>query len=173
MRVFSQRVLDFYHIGDELESKRPLVLTFIDRKKRFLVDKEKYIKGLKSKFPGVDIRLVDFAALPFSEQVKMARATDILVGVHGAGMTQGIFLPPGSTMVEILPPNLGHKGYRNLAKLLGHRYFSSHGIEHPTIVKTGDWHDEEVFLEEDRFMSLLEVSVKSMYNSGTHNIDIS
>lgn len=175
LRVFTKRVLDFYNVNDELLAvDRPLVLTFIDRKeKRLLVNKEEYISNLKSKFPAVKIELVNFAAISFAEQLKIVHRTDILVGVHGAGLTHGMFMPPGSTMVEILPPGVAHKGFRNMAKLLGHNHFSSHAIHRPDQAATGDWKYDDVFLEEDRFMELMDVAIKSMYNRGTHNQDVS
>lgn len=174
LRVFTKRVLDFYNVNDELLAvDRPLVLTFIDRKeKRLLVNKEEYISKLKSKFPAVKIELVNFAAISFAEQLKIVHRTDILVGVHGAGLTHGMFMPPGSTMVEILPPGVAHKGFRNMAKLLGHNHFSSHAIHRPDQAATGDWKYDDVFLEEDRFMELMDVAIKSMYNRGTHNQDV-
>jgi EGF domain-specific O-GlcNAc transferase len=175
LRVFTKRVLDFYDVNDEpLAADRPLVLTFIDRKeKRLLVNKEEYISILKSKFPAVKIELVNFAAFSFTEQLKIVRHTDILVGVHGAGLTHGMFMPPGSTMVEILPPGVAHKGFRNMAKLLGHNHFSSHATDRPDQAATGDWKYDDVFLEEDRFMELMDVAIKSMYNRGTYNQDVS
>ena len=172
--TFSQRVLDFYEIESEQRlDDAPLVLTFIDRKeKRRLIDKELYIEKLKTKFPSVEIQLVDFAPLSFAEQLKIARRTDILVGVHGAGLTHELFLQPGSTVVEIIPRTLKHKGFRNLAKLLGHHYFSSHAEERPAGAGKVDWQEDDVVLEEDRFMGLLEVAVKSMYNRGLLNSDV-
>jgi EGF domain-specific O-GlcNAc transferase len=175
MRVFTKRVLDFYKVNDEpLAEDRPLVLTFIDRKeKRLLVNKAEYLETLKTKFPSVEIKAVNFATHSFVEQLKIVRGTDILVGVHGAGLTHGMFLPEGSTMVEILPPGVGHKGFRNMAKLLGHNHFSSHGIAPPGQASTGDWKYDDIFLEEDRFMELMDVAIKSMYNRGLHNQDVS
>jgi EGF domain-specific O-GlcNAc transferase len=175
MRVFTKRVLDFYKVNDEpLAEDRPLVLTFIDRKeKRLLINKAEYLETLKTKFPSVEIKAVNFATHSFVEQLKIVRGTDILVGVHGAGLTHGMFLPEGSTMVEILPPGVGHKGFRNMAKLLGHNHFSSHGIAPPGQASTGDWKYDDIFLEEDRFMELMDVAIKSMYNRGLHNQDVS
>ena len=175
MRVFVKRVLDFYEANDEpLADNRPLVLTFIDRKeKRLLVDKEEYIATLKANFPDVKIEVVNFAAFSFAEQLKIVGRTDILVGVHGAGLTHGMFLPRGSTLVEILPPGVTHKGFRNMAKLLGHNHFSSHATDRPDQVKSGDWKYDDVFLEEARFMELMNVAIKSMYNRGTYNHDVS
>jgi protein O-GlcNAc transferase len=103
----------------------------------------------------------------------VVRRTDILVGAHGAGLTHGMFMPPGSTMVEILPPGVVHIGFRDMAKLLGHNHFSSHVTDRPGQAATGDWKYNDVFLEEDCFMELMDVAIKSMYNRGTHNQDVS
>ena len=170
--TLSQRVLNFYKIDDKPKGDdESLVLTFIDRKdKRRLIDKALYLEKLKSKFPALKVQSIDFAGLSFPEQLNLARRTDILVGVHGAGLTHSLFMRPGSAMVEIMPENLDHKGFRNLAKLLGHHYFSSRAIKAPN--GSGDWQNDDVVLEEDRFMGLVEVAVKSMYNRGLLNIDI-
>jgi protein O-GlcNAc transferase len=148
-----------------------LVLTFIDRKeKRRLIDKEAFIEKLRSKFPDVEIDSVDYASLSFAEQLNATRRSDILIGVHGAGLTHGMFMRPGSAMVEILPQDFNHKGFRNLAKIMGHQYFSSHAVK--ALGGSGDWQIEDVILEEDRFMGLLDVAVKSMYNRGTLDKDV-
>jgi protein O-GlcNAc transferase len=174
LQTFARRVLDFYMVDDNLGPEdRPLVLTFIDRTaKRRLIDQDPYIERLRAKFPAIDIQVVDFAAMTFPEQLKTIHHTDILVGVHGAGLTHAMFLPPHSTVVEILPPGLKHKGFRNLAKKLDHQYFSSHTAEHHTNDSKGDWQSDDIFIEEDRFMELLDVAVKSMYHRGLRNEDV-
>lgn len=174
LKTFSQRILTFYDIDDKLAAdNRPLMLTFIDRReKRRLIDQDRYFARLNSKFSAIEIQLVDFASLSFLEQLKKVRRTDILVGVHGAGLTHGIFLPPGSTMVEILPPDLKYKGFRNLAKMLGHNYFSSHGVTHLTNSTKGDWQFDDVYIEEDRFIDLMDLSVRSMYHRGLRDTDV-
>jgi protein O-GlcNAc transferase len=75
-------------------------------------------------------------------------------------------------MVGILPPGVAHKGFRDMAKLLGHDHFSSHAPDRPGQAATGDWKYNDVF-EEDCFMELMDVTIKSMYNRGTHNQDVS
>ena len=102
----------------------------------------------------------------------MVRRTDILAGVHGAGPTHGMFMPPGSTIVEILPPGVARKGFRNMAKLLGHDHFGSHATGRPDQAATGDWKDNDIF-EEGCFVGLTDVAIKSMYNRGTRNQDVS
>ena len=48
------------------------------------------------------IRLVNTASLPISEQIALMKKTDYLVGIHGAGLSLGIFLPNTSIYHEIL-----------------------------------------------------------------------
>lgn len=163
LKTFSRRVLDFYNISDGLpRPERPLTLTMIDRKqKRRLLDKDVYWAALNAKYPSIKMQLVDYAALPLSEQIRISHLTDILVGIHGAGLTHGMFLPPNSTLVEILPPQLEHRGFDNMAKSLGHHYFSTHGSEHDSPENNGDWQHDDIFIEQGRFMDLMEEAIAS------------
>lgn len=163
LKTFSHRVLDFYGVSVRPpKSEKPLTLTVIDRKqKRRLLDQETYFAALQAKCPDIKMQVVDYTPLPFSEQVNVSHSTDILVGVHGAGLTHGMFLPPNSTIVEILPPNLKHKGFENMSKFLGHRHFSRHGSEHDSPENNGDWQHDDVFLEKDRFLELMEEAIAS------------
>jgi hypothetical protein len=51
-----------------------------------------------------EVRVVDAAALTPREQVEAAAAATVLVGQHGAGLANALWLPPGAGVVEILPP---------------------------------------------------------------------
>ena len=54
----------------------------------------------------------------------MARDSDVLVGMHGAGLTHTMFMEEGrGALVEIQPDRLCHWGFRNVAKMTGHAYF--------------------------------------------------
>ena len=174
LEVFSQRMLGFYNVkGGVRDPGRPLVLTFIDRvEKRSLVNKSAYISKLRLLHPDVKIDLVSFASLPFAEQLETVRKTDILAGVHGAGLTHGIFLPPSSAMVEIMPRSLDHKGFRNLAKRAGHQYFTTHATENANDTKEPDWHVDNVFIEQHRFNDLMDAAIKSMYHRGQRDDDV-
>jgi Glycosyltransferase 61 len=41
----------------------------------------------------------------FLEQVEVTANASLIVGLHGAGLTLAVFAPPGSCLVEIMPPN--------------------------------------------------------------------
>lgn len=163
LKAFSRRVLDFYGIPASASSPAQLTLIFIDRREQRLLDnQESLFAALLAKYPHINAKLVDFAQLPMQEQLRTVREADILAGVHGAGLTHGMFLPesPSSAVVEILPPTLKHKGFRNMAKLLGHRYFGAHGTEQDYEGKSGDWHRDKVFIEEERFLALLGEAIE-------------
>jgi protein O-GlcNAc transferase len=161
LRTFSRRVLHFYKVADNSpRSARQLVVTLIDRRgNRRLLHKAEYVDALKTKFPSVLVRLVDFAELEFAEQVRVAHSTDILVGVHGAGLTHGMFLPPNSAVVELQPPNLNHLGFDLMSKSLGHRYYTRHGSEYNSSDKFGDWHYDDMFIEKSDFLDVVSAAI--------------
>ena len=61
--------------------------------------------------------------LSFLEQVRLMRETAVLIGVHGAGMTNMLFLQEGMKVVEFLNDEHGDLCYFRLASCLGLPYF--------------------------------------------------
>jgi hypothetical protein len=47
--------------------------------------------------------VVDFGALSFAEQVQVARETETIVGIHGANLTNIMFMAPGTRVIELMP----------------------------------------------------------------------
>jgi protein O-GlcNAc transferase len=178
LQTFAWRVRQHLNISDPLKLPDQVVVTIIERKgTRKLIDQHARIEALRKQYPAseVFIQLIDFAVLPFQEQIQIIRGTDVLVGVHGAGLTHGLWLPQRSAMVEILPEDLQHKGFRNLAGVLGHDYFSTHASKLQTSSRGANdntWQVSDVALDEERWLQLINVAIKSMYNKGRHNFDV-
>ncbi|KAK2745274.1 hypothetical protein FQN57_003969 [Myotisia sp. PD_48] len=175
LRVFSNRVLDHYQVDRSKPREEQIVVTFIDRKSRRLTHQESYLEALSKNMSQIKVQSIDFAAIPFKEQLKVARATDVLVGVHGAGLTHSMFLREGSVVVEILPRDFNHKGFLNVANLLGHSHFSVHASNQnpqPSHLRRDKWHREDVFLEESRFQELMNVAIKTLYGQIPHHHDV-
>jgi len=62
------------------------------------------------------------ASQTLREQALMLEPCDLLIGAHGAGLTNALFMRPGSALVEF--SSTANKNYRTLAHLLGHSYFA-------------------------------------------------
>ncbi|KAK7960739.1 hypothetical protein PG988_011953 [Apiospora saccharicola] len=134
LRVFVQRIFDLYGIPrtrTRTRTRKPspprLRVNIIVRKgSRQLMGLDTYLAAaVRAQFGSIaDIGLVDFEGMSFREQVETARDTDVLVGMHGAGLTHTMFMEEGrGALVEIQPDRLCHWGFRNVAKMTGHAYF--------------------------------------------------
>ena len=62
--------------------------------------------------------------MSFAEQVELFVDANVVVGVHGAGLTNICFSKPGTAVIEILPPFSATSDYWKIASALGHRYRS-------------------------------------------------
>lgn len=175
LQTFSMRVRKHFKITDPFKLPDQIVVTIIDRRgTRKLLDQDARIQSLRKQHRHTEvlIRAVDFADLPLRGQIEVILVTDVLVGVHGAGLTHALWLLKGSAVVEILPKGLNHKGFRNLAGALGHSYFSAHASKTSSNDDDTMWQKSDVVLDEGRWLKLVDVAIKTMYNKGRHNFDV-
>jgi len=61
--------------------------------------------------------------LAFDEQVELMSRSEIVLGAHGAGMTNLLFCPPAADLIEILDRGHMCPNFFLLARALGHRYW--------------------------------------------------
>ncbi|KJR87493.1 uncharacterized protein SPSK_10407 [Sporothrix schenckii 1099-18] len=205
LQLFVRRVFEHYQVPRQGgprpasaggASDKDIVVTFIDRRgSRQLLGHAALLHTLQERYPNVVVQSVDFATLSLPDQLRLVQETDVLVGVHGAGLTHTMFMRENAgAVVEVQPANLGHKGFRNLAALTGHNYFSAqaemavpgedeeegdkneNGENKTSIARRGDpekpWQSSHVRIEEDRFLALMDVAIKSLYNEGLRNHDV-
>jgi hypothetical protein len=60
--------------------------------------------------------------LSFEDQVRTFARARVIVGPHGAGMTNMLWARPGAKVLEFMPHSLDDPGYRFAAQLRGHDY---------------------------------------------------
>lgn len=179
LETFSRRVLAHLnisdhdkHLGDPPQRNRDITVAFIERRgTRKLVDMDQHIAALRSIYTHTEIRVLNMESLPLTEQIQNVRDCDVLIGVHGAGLTHAMWLKKRSVVVEILPEGFQHKGFRNLAGVLGHGYFSAHGARAPGS-EDDDWQMGDVSIDREALRELMDVAIKSIYNRGVHNFDV-
>jgi capsular polysaccharide biosynthesis protein len=53
------------------------------------------------------VRGVQLELLPFTEQLRLVGETDILLGMHGAGLSHMLFLPRHGALIEFEPIGQG------------------------------------------------------------------
>lgn len=172
------------------------VVTIIDRRgnSRKIFGLEKRVEHARMRWPNVKFKTVDFAKLTLKEQVLTIRDTHVLVGVIGAAMTHILWLPEESSVAEIMPPNSHYAGFRNLAKMRGLHYFTTHGedimangethedwVAHESGGTNGtdtesvkrDWQsDEWLYLKDEKFQALIDAAIHGQLNRGYNTGDI-
>jgi len=84
---------------------------------------EKQLLEKIEQLPNVELRVVDFACLNFKDQVNAVANTDVLLGVHGNGLSHTLFLPKGSTLIELFPKDCLRVEYRIFAQIRELNYF--------------------------------------------------
>lgn len=75
------------------------------------------------------VEVVATEGLSFDEQVRMFAGASLLVGAHGAGLTNAIFMPAGSALVEVVPSWYAVACYLVMANEAGLRYRVIEGRE--------------------------------------------
>jgi len=75
---------------------------FVVRKIR---NEARLVDVVRKKMPELQggVRGVQIDALPMRDQLRLVVDADVLVGVHGAGLTHAIFLPRGAGLLELAP----------------------------------------------------------------------
>lgn len=61
--------------------------------------------------------------LTVAEQIKLFADAKVIVGVHGAGLTNMLFAPTGTVVIEVLDPEYLAPFYYALSTSLGHQYW--------------------------------------------------
>ena len=69
-----------------------------------------------------DITKVILENYSLEDQVQIMKSADLIIGVHGAGLTNMMFAKPDSSVIEILPPLYGTAAFWKLAEGMGMKY---------------------------------------------------
>jgi len=96
---------------------------FISRQKaewRKITNEDEVVNLLKS----YDYEIHYFEEYSFKRQVEIMAETKSLIGLHGAGLTNMLFMPENGQVLELRNRNDSHRNcYYSLASDLGHKYY--------------------------------------------------
>jgi capsular polysaccharide biosynthesis protein len=75
------------------------------------------------KIPGVKVEVREFFEMEFLDQLELFRQTDILIGMHGAGLANLVYTPLDAAIIELIPFTWTSPEYFNLAGITGRSYY--------------------------------------------------
>jgi protein O-mannose beta-1,4-N-acetylglucosaminyltransferase len=97
------------------------VVLFSRTLNRLILNQEELTRELELRY-GQPVDIVSMESNSFRSQVKILRETKIAIGLHGSILIMGMFLPPGSILVELFPyaiPSENYTPYRTMCQLPG------------------------------------------------------
>lgn len=100
---------------------------------RLLENSDKFVKAIIDAYPNTNVTVMHGEDLGICEQISLVHNTDILIGVHGAGLVHLWWLQDHALLFELVPRSqLSNPTFKMLSTLTGRRYYSY------TSVKGGD-----------------------------------
>nr|AGS18880.1 GT61_6 [Plantago ovata] len=100
-------------------------LIFISRKKTRVITNQEEISQVASEL-GFKVVIADPEILTVVEIAQLVNSCDLLMGIHGAGLTNMVFLPENAVLIQILPfgeiDGSGNTCYRDPTAGMGLRY---------------------------------------------------
>ena len=112
------------HLPSGPTGRRVLIQRSADRR-RLLLNADEVEAALR----GRGFEVVDPGTMTVAEEAAFFRGVDVVVGVHGAGLTNMVFARPGATVVELTPRGLVFPTFVKLAAAAGIRHRMVPGVE--------------------------------------------
>ncbi|EDV21035.1 uncharacterized protein TRIADDRAFT_60391 [Trichoplax adhaerens] len=134
--------------------------------RRLILNQDELINSVKSL---ANIELVDFNGMTFKQQVKLMRKYSVLIGMNGAGLMNGLFLPKGAVNIQLVPykAQLNFKEFGSLLSVRG-PYLEWHNQhEHLNHDVPGDnYHGQaDTIVKVDEFVELIKKALNTGLNA--------
>ncbi|KAK6518089.1 hypothetical protein TWF506_005250 [Arthrobotrys conoides] len=167
---FVEKVLKFYGVDDDthtpaaavVDSEKIKIRIIGRQKNRKILRLFDYVKNLQKVYPNADIEITKLEKLDVTEQLRMIRKTDILIGVTGAGLTHTMFLREGAAVIELTQPEpFVYFGFGNLARMIGLGYFPIHAEKREG--KSGiNWQEDNVLVDEQTLVDAVGRAIEGV-----------
>lgn len=106
-------------VNEQADASRGVYISRKNAFKRRLVNEDEIIDFLIH----CNVRDVHAESLSFVDQLLLFSKTRVLIGLHGAGLANMIWMPPGSHIIEIIGEKTTYLHFYELALVLGHHYW--------------------------------------------------
>ncbi len=105
--------LNHYGVDHDLRGKRLIYASRADSPIRRLIDEKELLDELTAR----GFEVVIPGKLSHEEQIRTFKEARMVIGTHGAGLTNLMFCNPGTHMFEMFGPNYCQTAYRTVCKL--------------------------------------------------------
>ena len=105
-------------VAPSTKAKRKIFLSRNDASNRKLLNHQEVYNLLK----GYGFEFIEPGKLSFEEQVEVFSSASVVVGAHGAALTNIVFMPLKSKVVMLAPPAAGGFFFRSLCSHLEHDF---------------------------------------------------
>ncbi|EFA03354.1 EGF domain-specific O-linked N-acetylglucosamine transferase [Tribolium castaneum] len=122
-QAFSQHILHRLKIPFHPRNNRKIRITLLarDTKYRRILNEDELVEALAKNHDYEVQKVVYNKDVPFKKQLEITRNSDVLIGVHGAGLTHLLFLPDWAAVFELYNCEDANC-YFDLARLRGLKY---------------------------------------------------
>lgn len=107
-------------------NKNMVRITLISRQTKYrqILNEHQLLTALRTNLSEVTVNVYDFNhRMPFLDQIKITANSDVLIGMHGAGLTHCLFQPDWGVLFELYNCDDEHC-YKDLARLRGVKYMT-------------------------------------------------
>jgi hypothetical protein len=121
-----------------------------------ILDNEDEVINLLHKGNMINVNVVDTAKMTFREQLTIIRSTNILVGVHGAGLMLIMFAADEAILIEIHPSYRQDRHFRHASRMTGKIYMPIRTLTRESCVGSSD----NVHVPIDEFRNTIDGAVR-------------
>ena len=125
--AYSRFVLEAFDLWDVAPPPIPQVLLSLRHRTesknvgRILANENEVVAVLREGNM-MNVEVVDTATMPYGKQLELIRRTNVLVGVHGAGLMLIMFAANEAVLVELHPSYRQDRHFRHAARMTGKLY---------------------------------------------------
>jgi hypothetical protein len=117
-------VRSFFDVKENKKANKRIYISRSKAKRRKIINESEFETYLLAQ----NFEIVHFEDLSISQQVNLMSETEIVISLHGAGLTNCMFMQPQSNLIELIPEVEKLKDFRfpfwRISSIVGLRYYS-------------------------------------------------
>ena len=117
-----RRVMNSKISSSTLPSSRVIYISRGSAANRQIINEQRLIDAVNSSLPPKFELHIFTGPFHLNRTIELFSRATLVIGIHGAGLTNMIFMPPGSMVLELALPEPCFRDYLHLAAALGHDY---------------------------------------------------